>query len=178
MFLVLSCSLNSNSRSRILGRSVFESIQRAEREVTWLDLQELNPPICDAGACYGDPAAQQLAQQVERSQGIILAVPIYNFDISAAAKNVIELTGKAWTNKVVGFVCAAGGEASYMSVMSVANSLMLDFRSFILPRFVFATGNAFDEDNALVDPDVQQRLVDLTDGLIRVTEALGGEGLI
>ena len=65
-----------------------------------------------------------------------------------------------------------------MSVMSVANSLMLDFRSFILPRFVFATGKAFDQDNALVDPEVQQRLADLTDRLVRVTEALGGQGLI
>ncbi len=31
-----------------------------------------------------------------------------------------------------------------MSVMAYANSLMLDFRCVIIPRFVFATSHAFD----------------------------------
>jgi FMN reductase len=38
-------------------------------------------------------------------------------------------------NKVVGFLCAAGGKSSYMSVMRLANSLMLDFRCLIIPHF-------------------------------------------
>ncbi len=33
----------------------------------------------------------------------------------------------------------AGGSLSYMSVMNLANSLMLGFRMFILPRFVYVT---------------------------------------
>ena len=59
-------------------------------------------------------------------------------------KNMIELTGSAWEDKIVGFLCAAGGHTSYMSVMSYANSLMLDFRCVIIPRFAFATSDAFD----------------------------------
>ena len=35
--------------------------------------------------------------------------------------------------------------SSYMSVMAYANSLMLDFRCVIIPRFVYATGSAFAE---------------------------------
>ena len=75
--------------------------------------------------------------------GIVVATPIYNYDASAAAKNLVELTGRAWQNKVVGFLCAAGGDGSYMSIMALANSLMLDFRCVIVPRFVYATGGAF-----------------------------------
>ena len=56
------------------------------------------------------------------------------------------MTGRAWTGKVVGFLCAAGGRGSYMSVMSLANSLMLDFRCLIVPRFVYATGEDFNDD--------------------------------
>ena len=59
---------------------------------------------------------------------------------------MIELTGSSWEDKIVGFLCAAGGTTSYMSVMAYANSLMLDFRCVIIPRFVYATGNAFDDD--------------------------------
>ena len=62
---------------------------------------------------------------------------------------MIELTGSAWEDKIVGFLCAAGGMGSYMSVMAYANSLMLDFRCVIIPRFVFATGEGFDGDNII-----------------------------
>ena len=58
----------------------------------------------------------------------------------------MELTGKgAWENKTVAFLNAAGGHSSYMSVMAVANSLMLDFRCVIVPRFVYATPADFDD---------------------------------
>ncbi len=56
---------------------------------------------------------------------------------------MIELAGSAWEDKIVGFLCAAGGMSSYMSVMAYANSLMLDFRCVIIPRFVYATGDIF-----------------------------------
>ena len=72
---------------------------------------------------------------------MIVAAPVYNYDVSASAKNMIELTGNAWEDKMVGFLCAAGGMSSYMSVMAYANSLMLDFRCVIIPRFVYATGD-------------------------------------
>ena len=98
---------------------------------------------------------------------------MYNFDVSAAAKNMIELTGNAWEDKVVGFLCAAGGMNSYMSVMAYANSLMLDFRTVIIPRFVYATGEAFEGDK-LIDKEVGQRIQQMADDLIRFTRALRG----
>ena len=92
------------------------------------------------------PSAKKLSTAVEEADGVIVAAPVYNYDVSASAKNMIELTGSAWEDKIVGFLCAAGGMSSYMSVMAYANSLMLDFRCVVIPRFVFATGDAFDDD--------------------------------
>jgi FMN reductase len=63
--------------------------------------------------------------------------------------------------------------SSYMSVMAYANSLMLDFRTVIIPRFVYATGDAFDGEN-LVDKKVQTRVERVADELIRFTTALRG----
>jgi FMN reductase len=82
---------------------------------------------------------------------------------------MIELTGDAWENKVVGFLCAAAGMSSYMSIMSLANSLMLDFRSVIVPRFVYATGKAFTE-GRVTDAEILRRIADLA----RATTRLGG----
>ena len=110
---------------------------------------------------------------VEAADGVIVAAPVYNYDVSASAKNMIELTGSAWEDKIVGFLCAAGGMSSYMSVMAYANSLMLDFRCVIIPRFVYATGDAFDDDK-LLDGKIVGRIEQVAKELIRFTEALRG----
>jgi hypothetical protein len=44
-----------------------------------------------------------------------------------------------------------------MSVMSFANSLMLDFRCWIVPRFVYATGGDFEGDT-IKSPEINNRL--------------------
>jgi FMN reductase len=84
---------------------------------------------------------------------------------------MIELTGSVWEDKIVGFLCAAGGEGSYMSVMAYANSLMLDFRCVIIPRFVFATSDAFDGEN-ITDKEITKRIEQVADDLVRFTGAL------
>ena len=116
-------------------------------------------------------ASEELREKIQNAKGILFAVPIYNYDVNAAAKNLIELTGDAWTNKVVGFLCAAGGKGSYMSVMSLANSLMLDFRCLIIPRFVYSTGEDFEE-GEITDPNVRDRVSELAKELDRICMAL------
>jgi FMN reductase len=171
--LVISTSGNSESNSRVMGRMAFEHLQSRRANCQWIDISQLDLPLCDADKCYLNPAAQQLQKNVHQADGIIIAAPVYNYDVSAAAKNMIELTGSAWEDKIVGFLCAAGGMSSYMSVMAYANSLMLDFRTVIIPRFVYATGTAFDADQ-IVDEKVAGRVRQLADELIRFTTALRG----
>ena len=74
-------------------------------------------------------------------------------------------------DKIFGFLCAAGGRNSYMSVMSLANSLMLDFRCYIIPKFVYATKNDFNEDK-IVNSDTKSRIIELGSELIRGSGAL------
>ena len=101
---------------------------------------------------------------------MLLASPVYNYDVNAVAKNAIELTGRAWTGKVVGIMLAAGGQGSYMSAMGVANSLMLDFRCIIVPRFIYATGESF-EGSRLADESIQQRVEQLVADTLRIAQA-------
>src|SRR5438874_3278381 len=172
-YLVLSTSGNPDSNSRRMAQIAFDWLKKAKLNCEWLDISKLDLPLCDADACYNDPAAKNITAAIERADGIIMATPVYNYDVSAAAKNMVELTGSAWEEKVVGFLCAAGGMSSYMSVMPFANSLMLDFRSIIIPRFVYATGRAFEGDD-LKDKEVGERIEELADELIRFTKALRG----
>lgn len=172
-YLVVSTSGNPDSRSRKMGRAAYGVLTEKKAPCEWLDLCELDLPLCDAAQCYEHSATQKVNAAIQNADGIIVAAPVYNYDVSASAKNMIELTGSAWEDKIVGFLCAAGGMSSYMSVMAYANSLMLDFRCVIIPRFVYATGSAF-ADGELKDPKVVERIGQVSAELVRFTEALRG----
>ena len=156
-----------------MGRIAFHFLQKAGTDCSWLDLAEMDLPLCDADACYAHPSAKKLSLAIDEADGVIVAAPVYNYDVSASAKNMIELTGSAWEDKIVGFLCAAGGMSSYMSVMAYANSLMLDFRCVVIPRFVFATGDAFDGD-IVTDAKVTRRIEEVAAELVRFASALRG----
>jgi len=169
--LVISTSGNPDSNSRRMGRIAYAHLEQRKIDCDWIDIREMDLPLCDADKCYGMPSPKRLSAAIEGADGILIAAPVYNYDVAAATKNMIELTGSAWEDKIVGFLCAAGGMGSYMSVMAYANSLMLDFRCVIIPRFVFATSEAFDGDN-ISDKKVVRRIGTLADELVRFTRAL------
>ena len=174
MFLVLSASLNPNSRSRILARDCMDRLSANKRDALWFDLADNPLPLCDGGAAYGDANVQKLSELVTSANAIFIASPVYNFDVNAVAKNAIELTGRAWTGKVVSMMLAAGGQGSYMSGMSLANSLMLDFRCIIVPRFVYALETAF-ESEKISDASVNERMQQLVGDTIHIADALGSQ---
>jgi len=169
--LVISTSGNPDSNSRRMGRIAFAHLQKKKVDCEWIDISEMDLPLCDADKCYGMPGSRKLSAAIKAADGVLVAAPVYNYDVAAAAKNMIELTGSAWEDKIIGFLCAAGGMSSYMSVMAYANSLMLDFRCIIIPRFVYATGDAFDGDN-ITDKKIIQRIETVADELVRFTAGL------
>ncbi|MEM9645293.1 MAG: NAD(P)H-dependent oxidoreductase [Planctomycetota bacterium] len=171
MLLVLSSSLHPTSRSRILARETVARLQAASRAVELFDLAETPLPACDGATAYGDANVVRLSELIVASDAILIAAPVYNYDVNAAAKNAVELTGKAWTGKVVGMMLAAGGQGSYMSAMGLANSLMLDFRCHIVPRFIYATGESF-EGEGLADENISDRVNVLISETTQLADAL------
>ena len=171
MYLVISCSLRPASRSRILARRAHECLTTAGHEAELIDLIDHPLPLCDGDTSYDAEHVAKLDALIRNAQGVLIGTPVYNYDASAATKNLIELTGQAWTNKVVGFLCAAGGGGSYMSMMGLANSLMLDFRCLVIPRFVYATKEAYAE-GRVSDSKVNDRIQELADTLTRLSKAM------
>lgn len=163
-YLIISSSLRPGSHSRLLAQALAKELGSA---VEWVDLRDFPLPICDGEAAYSDPNVAKLSAKISAARVILVATPIYNFDANAAVKNLVELTGSAWENKIVGFACAAGGALSYMSVMSLANSLMLDFRCVIIPRFVYATGDDF-ADGKIASPELTKRLKQLAEAAAKL----------
>lgn len=170
--LVISGSLNPESNSRVLAREAHRVLTEAGHTAAFLDLRDLPLPPCDGASAYSHPQVAKARAILAPAAGILIASPIYNYDASAAVKNLIELTGRgAWENKIVGFACASGGVASYMSIMALANSLMLDFRCTIVPRFVYSVETDFKAD-LITNPDVARRVAELATTLARYATAL------
>ena len=170
-YLVVSSSLRTSSRSRILAEYLCEYYESQQVSCAFLDLRAFNLPLCDGEAAYGHPDVGKCAELISGARVIIAATPVYNFDACAALKNLIELTRDSWEDKVVGFLCAAGGSSSYMSVMSLANSLMLDFRCLIIPRFVYATRNDFGDDKVATD-EIKARVAKLAQASLAIKNAV------
>ena len=146
---LIATSLDTSSKSQLLARHAATLL--AERGIahTLLDLRD----------------SPELAAPLKQATHVIFAVPIYNYDVNAAAKQVIEDHGDSLEGKTVGFLCQAGGQRSYMSILSFANALMLDFRCWIVPRFVYATGNDFDGDTP--GENIRHRVAELVDSLLK-----------
>jgi NAD(P)H-dependent FMN reductase len=166
-YVIVSASLKSNSRSRVMAAYVAECFHAESINPAVIDLKKTVLPLCDGEVAYGHPEIGPISEIIAGARSILVATPIYNFDVNAALKNLIELTGEAWENKLVGFLCAAGGSSSYMSIMTVANSLMLDFRCLIIPRFVYATGQDFTDDS-LSSQEIKDRIRELVSLSIRI----------
>ena len=159
-YLVIATSLRPDSHSRILAGALMRDYSALGAGAELVDLREHVLPLCDGDVAYAHPSVAKLSEQIKSARVIVIATPIYNYDANAAAKNLVELTGSAWEDKIVGFLCAAGGHNSYMSIMSLANSLMLDFRCLIIPRFVYATGDDFKGDR-VPKADLTKRVAQL-----------------
>ncbi|MBN1517900.1 NAD(P)H-dependent oxidoreductase [Candidatus Sumerlaeota bacterium] len=167
--LIISCSLNTNSNSRRLALHCVKHMQESGATVELLDLRDYPLPLCDGGACYADPHVENIKRKIDVAKAVLICCPIYDFSVSAATKNLIELTTVAWNEKIAGFACAAGGHFAYMGVMGFANSLMLDFRCLIVPRFVYATRDDF-EKNGLPSHAITERLTELADAVMRLAQ--------
>lgn len=168
MHLIISTSLRPQCRTLALAEKTLAIFQENKADATLINIQEMDLPFCDGEDCYNHPAVISLTDQIKEADSLVIASPVYNFYLNAAAKNLLELTGSGWQEKVVGFICNAGGKSSYMSVMPFADSIMLDYRCKVIPKFVYATGDTFDG-REVVDGKILDRLQELIETVISWT---------
>ena len=163
--LIVATSLNPGSKSSILARHAYEDARARGVEAEFVDLRKLALPFC-TGTSQDDsfPDLERLKAAFKRSTHIVLAVPIYNGDVNAAARNLPNL-GCDFSYKTVGFLAAAGGERSYMATFSFGNSLMFEFCTWIVPRHVYAVRSDFAE-GEIQNPEIKERIERLIGDLI------------
>lgn len=147
--LIVSTALRAGSKTGAVANSLRAAFEALRTPASVLDLATTPLPMCDGGACFKDFAVSAATAQVRAASAVILCFPVYNHQANAAAKNFVEVTNDGWQGKVVGLVANGGTDRSYLAPLSMANSLMVDHRCVVVPRFVFVTPQNFGADGAL-----------------------------
>lgn len=109
--LIIATSLDPNSRSFLLAEAAMQEALKRGFFCRIVDLRENPLPL--SGDFESEPPGEVLRMKSDFAWAthLLFAVPIYNWDVNAAAKNVIEwLTETELAEKPIGFLCAAGGE--------------------------------------------------------------------
>ncbi|MCB0284007.1 MAG: NAD(P)H-dependent oxidoreductase [Calditrichaeota bacterium] len=168
--VIISSSLSKKSSSLVLGEFARQYLNEKNIDTEIIDLRNYDLPVCDGEETFDHPHVQSIKNILKTADAFIISTPIYNYDANSAIKNLIELSGNVWVDKIVGFLCSAGGQNSYMSILALANSMMLDFRCVIVPRFVYAAGSSFDDNKTIItDAKIKDRIIQLSDKLIQLT---------
>ncbi len=167
--LVISASLNPNSRSFKLARLAWQMFNEPKAE--FIDLRDFSLPVCDGDTVFKNTQVTTLKQIIKQARALLLVTPIYNYDVNAALKNLFDLTTSAWENKLIGLIAVAGGRHSYMAPLKFLNSLMLNARCLIVPRYVYALEEEVAQPETLQNK-IQNRVQELVQTLCDLNQKL------
>lgn len=167
--LVVSTALRPGSRTALVAQRLVHACATQGAEAALFDLAANPLPLCDGGSCYQDPAVHAATARVREAAAVAFCFPVYNHQANAAAKNFMEVTNDGWDGKVIGLVATGGTDRSFLAPLSLANSLMVDHRCVVVPRFVFVTPQNFASDGTLAaDGEIASRLSDLARELVHL----------
>ncbi len=169
---VINANLSPGGKTAHLAEVLAGDFQISGHEARLFSLAEWDLPACDGALCYKNEKTIALTAELAKADAIVLVSPVYNYDFNAAAKNLIELTGYSWKGKAVGLVCTAGADRSYLAPLGFMNSLSIDYRCLVSPRYVYVTRADFAADNTLpADGDIRRRLAFLAKELPVLADA-------
>lgn len=178
-FVIISSSLDENSRSVKLAEECRAYLESRGQDAKVISLKEHTLPPFDNDTVFKSDEYQYLHRETQGADSLIFATPIYNWGCCAELKKYIEAVGStpedgslrgAFYDKVLTFVCAAGGSGSYMAYGSLAMSMMMDFKCVINPYQLYVHNRHWDDPTMMVRK--QERLEKTMKVAIELTQGL------
>jgi NAD(P)H-dependent FMN reductase len=137
---VINGSLNPESKGEILSKKALEYGESLGMDISYLDMKLFSDlPFCDGSSSYSHPKVKELYDLFYPLDGFIYSFPVYNYTGNAFMKNLVELIGKVFTNKVLGLCAMAGSDVSFLSPFFLTHSFVADFQTIIVPKYVLAS---------------------------------------
>ena len=95
--VIVSTSLSTESRSRILCRHALDLAQEREMDVEFIDLQDFR--VLPYGV-EGSQGLEEIEKRLGAAEGILLGFPLYTFNMNATLKALMEWRAKTSRNGV------------------------------------------------------------------------------
>jgi FMN reductase len=140
-------------------------------DTSLLELHDFN--LVFAGSVPQDeypPDVLRLRTALKESQGIILATPEYHGSLTGALKNMLDLMSiDDFETKIIGLVGIAGGHVGAINSLNTMKTICRNLHCWVLPQEVSIanSGSAFDENGAMKDPALEERLLNLGRQLVK-----------
>ncbi|CAN5829152.1 NAD(P)H-dependent oxidoreductase [soil metagenome] len=124
--VVVSSSLNQQSRSRIMARYAGQSLAAHAIDVQLLDLAQIDVGVYPASAQA--PGLLEATEQFNAAHGWVLAAPIYNFGASAVLLNFLHYALDSAFGRWKPFVLLSsmGGQRSALALDHIARTLVYE----------------------------------------------------
>ena len=178
--LVVSSSLNPESRSERIARRYSEALVTREVASTFVTLKDYDLPGFDNPSELPSDC-ESLHRMVLDAEAVVLAGPIYNWGCSAELKRFVEFVGTippdgsrrgAFFDKILTFISSAGLPHSYMGFAPTMASMILDFKCIINPYYIYVHNQHWNADR--INDDTSRRIERSADVLVELMRALRG----
>jgi chromate reductase, NAD(P)H dehydrogenase (quinone) len=179
--LAFSGSARRESLNRKLLAVVIDAVRAVGGEVTLLDLNEYALPIYhgDLEDAEGLPAnAKKLIDLIVAHDGLLIASPEYNSQMTPLLKNTIDWCTRGDDNPLIGKVAAvisaSPGPFGGIRSMTLARQLLTHLGCHVVPVQCILphADKAFDPTGRLQDARTQKAAVAVATELVRVTAKL------
>jgi NAD(P)H-dependent FMN reductase len=184
--LVFSGSTRAASVNKKLARIAAEAARQAGGDVTYIDLRDFSMPLYDGDleATQGPPEnATKLYELMKAHQGLLLACPEYNSSITGVLKNTIDWVSRprdgepplvAFTGKVAALLSASPSGLGGLRGLVHVRAILGNIGVVVLPTQVTVSNafDAFDENDALKDERLRERVARLAAELVETTRKL------
>ena len=145
----------------------------AGAETAMLDLGTADLPLYHPDR-DGQGDSERLTRRVRESDAVVLGSPVYHGSYSSAFRNFHDYCGfDEYEDTAVGLVAVAGG-GSYGATLEHMRSTVRGVHGYVVPRQVgIRRGSDKFQDGALVDRDIEDRLVALGEAVVEHAAQLG-----
>jgi FMN reductase len=132
-------SLRESSTTRHALRLATVGAERAGATVEWLELRELDLPLCDGrrdNASYG-PGVRRMLEAVQGADALLVGSPEYHGSMTGVLKNALDLLGEEPVRgKLVGLLAVARGDAGAMNTLNHLRHVFRWMGAWVLPTQV------------------------------------------
>lgn len=114
---------------------------------------------------------QKLVTKIEQADGYVFATPIFQGSIPGVLKNTFDfLHPKALRYKPVSIVANGGTYQHHLVVENQLKPILDYFRALVTPNYVYTHASHFDENGAIIDDNVHDRLQELARVFVKYCE--------